>query len=77
MTENTKDPDYTRTAHDTDEGREPESATGSGRGGGLGTPGRLPDEKPPSFDQDANEAVSGGGMIGPEDGEPSDSVERT
>lgn len=40
-----------------------ETGTGSGRGGTLGTPSSLPEEEPPSADQEANEAVSGGGMV--------------
>lgn len=48
-----------------------ETGTGSGRGGTLGTPGSLPEEEPPSADQEANEAVSGGGMVEPStEGEP-------
>ena len=43
------------------------SPGGSGRGGALGTPGPLPDETPPSADQESNEAVSGGGMVSPDD----------
>lgn len=50
---------------------------GSGRGGALGTPGPLPDEAPPSADQEANEAVSGGGMVGPDDEEPHDAARRS
>ena len=47
--------------------------TGSGEGGPLGTPGWLPDEEPPSADQEANEVVSGGGLVGADDDEgPSD-----
>jgi hypothetical protein len=38
--------------------------TGSGRGGGLGTPSENPNtEEPPSEPQERNEAVSGGGMV--------------
>ena len=40
---------------------------GSGEGGALGTPSWLPDEAPPSVDQENNKAVSGGGVVGPED----------
>ncbi len=36
---------------------------GSGRGGTFGTPNRTLNEQPPSADQDANVAVSGGGMV--------------
>ena len=39
--------------------------TGSGDGGSLGTPSGLPEEAPPGADQEANEAVSGGGMVDP------------
>jgi hypothetical protein len=45
---------------------------GSGQGGALGTPGPLPDEAPPSAGQEANEVVSGGGVVGPEDDEADD-----
>ena len=52
--------------------------SGSGRGGALGTPGQLPDEPPPSADQEANDVVSGGGLVGPEDDEgPRDSARPT
>jgi hypothetical protein len=52
--------------------------TGSGDGGPLGTPGPLPDEAPPSSDQEANEVVSGGGVIGPDDDEGArDAAERS
>ena len=52
--------------------------TGSGRGGDLGTPSGLPDEAPPSADQEANEAVSGGGMVQPTtEGEPRDTVDKS
>lgn len=44
---------------------------GSGRGGTLGTPSHDLDEAPPSTDQEANAVVSGGGLVGPEDGDPS------
>lgn len=44
---------------------------GSGRGGSLGTPSGLPEEEPPSRDQEENEAVSGGGVVSdPENDEP-------
>jgi hypothetical protein len=36
-------------------------------GGPLGTPSIDLDEAPPGFDQEANRAVSGGGMVGPDD----------
>jgi hypothetical protein len=49
----------------------------TGEGGSLGTPSGLPEEAPPSADQEANEAVSGGGMVDPStEGEPKDSVEK-
>jgi hypothetical protein len=54
------------------EGAEPERqdpGAGSGAGGDLGTPSGLNEEAPPSADQEANEAVSGGGMVQPETGE--------
>ncbi|MGY2875370.1 hypothetical protein ACVW00_002560 [Marmoricola sp. URHA0025 HA25] len=41
--------------------------TGSGDGGALGTPTSTPDEEPPSADQDANVAVSGGGVVDEDD----------
>lgn len=44
-----------------------EPTTGSGEGGPLGTPTRTANAQPPSADQDANEAVSGGGMVDPDD----------
>jgi hypothetical protein len=47
-----------------EEARSP--GAGSGRGGDLGTPSALPEEAPPSADQDANEAVSGGGVVQPD-----------
>jgi hypothetical protein len=37
--------------------------TGSGRGGAMGTPTSTGNTQPPSADQDANVAVSGGGMV--------------
>lgn len=46
-----------------------EPGSGSGRGGALGTPSRLPDEAPPSVDQEKNAVVSGGGLVGAEDDE--------
>jgi len=39
---------------------------GSGEGGDLGTPGGPSKMEPPSAEQDANEAVSGGGMVQPD-----------
>ena len=75
--------DDTTTPDDADE---TEPGTGSGRGGSLGTPSGLPEEAPPSADQEANEAVSGGGMVQPStegpgmvdptEGEPRDSVDK-
>lgn len=56
------------------------ATTGSGDGGPTGTPSELPDEEPPSADQEANEAVSGGGMVQPsadDDEGPKDTAERT
>lgn len=52
--------------------------TGSGRGGGLGKPTRVPEEASPETDQEANEVVSGGGVIGPveDEGEPHDAAKR-
>lgn len=51
---------------------------GSGKGGDLGTPSGLPEEAPPSADQEANEAVSGGGMVQPStEGEPKDTVDKS
>lgn len=50
-------------------------AGGSGKGGGMGTPSKDAREAQPSYDQEANEVVSGGGLVGPEDGEPSDAAE--
>ena len=54
--------------------RAPSPGTGSGRGGTLGTPSRLPEEAPPSADQEANAVVSGGGVVGPTDDEPHDAA---
>lgn len=63
-----------------DGGTEPEAhdaGAGSGDGGSLGTPSGLPDEEPPSAEQEANEAVSGGGMVDPStEGEPKNTVEK-
>ncbi|HWJ66525.1 MAG TPA: hypothetical protein VNT31_07605 [Nocardioides sp.] len=44
-----------------------DETTGSGRGGPLGTPTSTANAQPPSADQDANEAVSGGGMVDRDD----------
>ncbi len=35
----------------------------TGRGGPLGTPTQTANTQPPSADQDANSAVSGGGIV--------------
>lgn len=50
--------------------RPPTTGAGSGRGGALGTPSRLPEEAPPSSDQEANAVVSGGGVVGPDEDGP-------
>ncbi|MGO4258530.1 hypothetical protein [Marmoricola sp. RAF53] len=52
--------------------------TGSGEGGSLGTPTSTANTQPPSADQDANVAVSGGGMVD-EDAEtdPKDTARET
>ncbi|MET3961597.1 hypothetical protein ABIE44_001531 [Marmoricola sp. OAE513] len=44
-----------------------DATTGSGEGGSLGTPTKSANTQPPSADQDANEAVSGGGMVDEDD----------
>lgn len=50
--------------------------TGSGDGDSLGTPSGLPEEAPPGADQEANEAVSGGGMVDPSsEGEAKETVD--
>ncbi|HUS22261.1 MAG TPA: hypothetical protein VMZ66_09650 [Aeromicrobium sp.] len=50
--------------------------TGSGDGDSLGTPSGLPEEAPPGADQEANEAVSGGGMVDPStEGEAKDTAD--
>lgn len=41
-----------------------------GRGGATGTPSFDVDVAPPSADQDTNRAVSGGGIVGPDDSPP-------
>jgi hypothetical protein len=56
--------------HEIDEENDSSPGAGSGRGGALGTPSKDPDEASPSADQDANEVVSGGGVVGPDDDEP-------
>jgi hypothetical protein len=40
---------------------------GTGRGGPLGTPTSIPDEAPPSTQEEGNQVVSGGGLAGPDD----------
>ena len=46
-----------------DEDTDADPRTGSGRGGGLGSPGgKGPSLPPPSLDQEENEVVSGGGV---------------
>jgi hypothetical protein len=55
----------------------PDPGAGSGRGGALGTPaGLLDDEAPPSADQEANQVVSGGGVVGPDDDPEGDHAPR-
>lgn len=52
--------------------------TGSGRGGPMGVPTKTANTQPPSADQDANVAVSGGGMVDEEAAtEPKDTVRET
>jgi hypothetical protein len=46
-------------------------------GGPLGTPSHDLDEAPPGIDQEANRAVSGGGMVGPDDQPPRHKAERS
>ena len=61
-----------------DEDKDTSPGVGSGRGGAMGTPSSLPDEAPPSQDQEANAVVSGGGVVGPEDDAgPSDAAGRS
>ena len=57
--------DDTTTPDEHDEPESQDPGAGSGEGGSLGTPSGLPEEAPPSADQEANEAVSGGGMVDP------------
>lgn len=47
-----------------DEADEQDPGTGSGADGSLGTP--TPGGEPPSAEQDANEVVSGGGVVQPD-----------
>lgn len=52
--------------------------TGSGNGGPMGTPTSTANTQPPSADQDANVAVSGGGMVNEDDAsEAKDTVNET
>ena len=67
--------DGTTTPDKTNQDEEP--GTGSGDGGSLGAPSGLPDEEPPGAEQEANEAVSGGGMVDPStEGEAKDTVDK-
>lgn len=56
---------------ETDETDEP-----TGRGTPMGTPSHDLDEAPPSADQEENEVVSGGGVVGDEE-EPLDKARPT
>jgi hypothetical protein len=49
-----------------DESESQDPGAGSGEGGDRGTPTGLPEAEPPSTPEEANEAVSGGGMVQPE-----------
>jgi hypothetical protein len=49
--------------------RKEDPRAGSGRGGPTGTPTGQPEEAPPDVDQEANSVVSGGGVVGADDGE--------
>lgn len=50
----------------------------TGRGGATGTPSHDLDEAPPSLDQEANQVVSGGGVVGDNDREgPSHKAKRS
>lgn len=52
--------------------------TGSGRGGAMGAPTSTANTQPPSADQDANVAVSGGGMVNEDDAsEAKDTADET
>jgi hypothetical protein len=54
------------------------TSAGSGEGGSLGTPTSTGNTQPPSADQDANVAVSGGGMVDGDDAtDEKDTVEET
>ena len=59
--------------HDMSSRRKDEADTdpgaGTGDGGPTGTPSRDWEEEPPSHDQDTNSVVSGGGLVGPDDGD--------
>ena len=71
------DIDQTATPDEGSETGEQDPGAGSGEGGSLGTPSGLPEEAPPSAEQEANEAVSGGGMVDPStEGEPKDIVDK-
>lgn len=47
------------------------------RGGATGTPSHDADEAPPSLDQEVNRVVSGGGLVGVDDREPSHKAQRS
>jgi hypothetical protein len=71
-------PDDMTTSDAETEPERQEPGAGSGRGGDLGTPSGLPEEAPPSSDQEANEAVSGGGIVQPStEGEPKGTVDKS
>ena len=53
-----------------DERDDTSPGSGSGRGGTMGAPSWDASEAAPSTDQEANFVVSGGGVAGPDDGEP-------
>jgi len=55
--------------------RDPEPGSGTGDGGSLGAPSDSGGLAPPSYDQEANSVVSGGGLVGPDDDEdPADTA---
>ncbi|MGI8700601.1 MAG: hypothetical protein ACR2JU_05230 [Nocardioidaceae bacterium] len=62
----------------TERDEEPEGGpdTGSGDGGTMGTPSKTGEAAPPSQDQESNAVVSGGGVVGEGDDDPSDAAER-
>ena len=71
-------PDEATTPGDATEPERQDPGAGSGRSGDLGTPSGLPEEAPPSSDQEANEVVSGGGIVQPSaEGEPKDTVDKS